>query len=257
MAFLLDSKLGAGMVCAAGIAIGVTAAFWLQDSAAPPARPAPAAASAWDGAIGPGALAAPASAPGSSAGMAAPGEPTLVDAGGRLLIGLPLRQLIESYIVKTGAASTRQAGAAELRAYLRQRLKQPALAQAEGLVGDYLRYLDAERGLRAQLRIAPPGEGALDAAQVGQMEAWLQQRAQLRERMLGTAVAQAWFAAEDGECSAALADWRRMQAPVGATEVDSNELQARRLHGAVLEQRREEGARICAAQLAESPGAGT
>ncbi|MGO4475394.1 lipase secretion chaperone [Massilia sp. 2TAF26] len=255
MAFLLDSKLGFGTVCVAGIFIGVTAAFWLQGGDAPPARPAPAAASAWDGAIGPGALAAPAPSPGSASREAAPGEPSLVDAGGRLIIGLPLRQLIDSYVVKTKGGA-RQAGAAELRAYLRQGLKQPALAQAEGLVGDYLRYLDAEQGLRAQLRIAPPGEGALDAAQVGQMEDWLRQRTQLRERMLGTAVAQAWFAAEDADCDTALADWRRMHAPAGSAEVDSNELQARRLHGAVLEQRREEGARLCAAQLIAGMGGG-
>jgi hypothetical protein len=40
-----------------------------------------------------------------------------------------------------------------------------------------------------------------------------------------------------------------MRAPVGSEEVDSNELQARRLHGDVLEQRREEGVRTCAGQL--------
>jgi len=256
MAFLLDSKLGFGTACVAGILIGVAAAFWLQGGDAPPASPAPAAASAWDGAIGPGTLAGPPPGPGSGSGMTAPGEPSLVDAGGRLIIGLPLRQLIDSYVVNSKGGGARQASSAELRAYLRQRLKQPALAQAEGLVGDYLRYLDAEQGLRAQLRIAAPGEGALDAAQVGQMEDWLRQRAQLRERMLGTAVAQAWFAAEDADCNTALADWRRMHAPVGSADVDSNELQARRLHGAVLEQRREEDARLCAAQLVAGIGGG-
>jgi lipase chaperone LimK len=247
MASLLDSKHGVGMVCAAGVAIGVAAAFWLQGDSAPPAAPAPAAASAWDGAIGPGALAAPAPGRDDAGGMAAAGEQALTDAGGHLLIGTPLRQLIDSYILNAGSA--RPARLAELRAYLRQRLKQPALGQAEGLVGDYLRYLDAAQDLRSQLRIAPPGEGALDAGKVGQMEDWLRQRAQLRERMLGTAVAQAWFAAEDAGCNTALADWRRMRAPADSEEVDSNELQARRRHGAVLEERREENARLCAAQL--------
>jgi hypothetical protein len=85
------------------------------------------------------------------------------------------------------------------------------------------------------------------------MEDWLRQRAQLRERMLGTAVAQAWFAAEDADCNTALADWRMMRAPAGSADVDSNELQARRRHGEVLEQRREEDARTCAGQLAGGP----
>ena len=251
MALLLENKLGFGMVCAAGMAIGVTAAFWLRDAGAPPAAPtpAPAAASAWDGAIGPGRLAAPAPGRADALGMAAAGEPALTDAGGRLVIGLPLRQLIDSYLLKDGAG--RQARAAELRAYLRRRLAQPALAQAEGLVGDYVRYLDAEHALRAQLRVAPLGEGALDPARVEQLQAWQRQRAQLRERMLGAAVAQAWFSAEDADCSTALADWHTMRAPVGSEEVDSNELQARRLHGDVLEQRREEGVRTCAGQLVD------
>ncbi|MGJ7916902.1 hypothetical protein ACI48D_15695 [Massilia sp. LXY-6] len=257
MASLLDRKLGFAMVCAGGVAVGVTAALWLQGSGAPAARPVPAAASAWDGAIGPGSLAAPAPGSGGAPGMAALSEPTLTDAGGRLVIGLPLRQLIDSYVLKAGAG--RQARAAELRAYLRRRLAQPALAQAEGLVGDYLRYLDAEQALRAQLRIAPLGESGLDIAQVGKLQDWQRQRAQLRERMLGTVAAQAWFAAEDAGCSTALADWRTMRAPVGSAEVDSNELQARRLHGAMLEQRREEDARTCAGQLIDglAAGAGT
>ena len=253
MVFLLENKRGFGMVCAVGVAIGVTAALWLRDTGAPPAAPAPAAASAWDGAIGPGRLAAPAPGRGDAPGIATAGEPLLTDAGGRLVIGLPLRQLIDSYVLKDGAG--RQGRAAELRAYLRQRLAQPALAQAEGLVGDYLRYLDAEHALRAQPGIAPLGEGALDPAQVEQLQAWQRQRAQLRERMLGAAVAQAWFAAEDANCSTALADWRTMRAPVGSEEVDSNELQARRLHGEVLEQRREEGVRTCAGQLVDGVAA--
>jgi lipase chaperone LimK len=251
MAFLLENKLGFGMVCAAGMAIGVTAAFWLRDAGAPPAAPAPSpapvAVAAWDGAIGPGRLAAPAPGRADALGMAAAGEPPLTDAGGRLVIGLPLRQLLDSYVLKDGAG--RQARAAELRAYLRQRLAQPALGQAEGLVGDYLRYLDAEHALRAQLGVAPLGDGALDPARVEQLQAWQRQRAQLRERMLGATVAQVWFAAEEGICNTALADWHTMRAPVGSEEVDSNELQARRLHGEVLEQRREEGVRTCAGQL--------
>jgi lipase chaperone LimK len=251
MAILLDNKLGFGMVCAGAVAIGVTAALWLHGAAAPAAAPAAATASAsgWDGAIGPGRLATP--APGAP-GMAAPGEPSLTDAGGRLVIGPPLRQLFDSYLLKAGA-NGRDARAAELRAYLRQRLAQPALGQAEGLASDYLRYLDAERELRAQMRIAPPGEGALDAAQVGRLEDWQRQRARLREKVLGTAVVQAWFEAEDAACSTALADWRMMRAPAGSADVDSNELQARRRHGEVLEQRREEDARTCAGQLAGGP----
>lgn len=251
MGFLLDSKLGFGAVCTGAVAIGVTVALWLHGTAAPPAAPAPAAAaaSAWDGAIGPGSLAAPAPGRSGDFGMTVPGEPPMVDAAGHLVIDLPLRQMIDAYVLKNRTA--------ELRAYLRRRLAQPALGQAEGLVGDYQRYLEAERALRAQARLAPVGEGALDASQVERLQTWQRQRAQLRERMLGTAVAQAWFAADDASCSNALADWRTMRAPVGSAEVDSNELQARRRHGEVLAQRREENARACAGQLIGEQAAGT
>jgi hypothetical protein len=67
--------------------------------------------------------------------------------------------------------------------------------------------------------------------------------------MLGTKVAQAWFGAEDADCSGAFADWRKQHAPNDAPEVDSNELRARRLHGARLAAVRNEHAQSCAAQL--------
>jgi hypothetical protein len=67
--------------------------------------------------------------------------------------------------------------------------------------------------------------------------------------MLGTAVAQAWFGLEDADCRTALSDWRLAQTPAESEEVGSNELRERRLHGAMLEQRRNERAQSCAAQL--------
>jgi hypothetical protein len=138
-----------------------------------------------------------------------------------------------------------------LRAYLKRRLAPPALAQAETLAGDYARYLKAEAALRANERFAPFDPAGMSSAQVEQMLGWQQQRAQLRERMLGSAVSQAWFGTEDADCRTALADWRLTRAPVESEEVDSNELRARRLHGAALEQRRNERAQSCAAQMME------
>jgi hypothetical protein len=74
--------------------------------------------------------------------------------------------------------------------------------------------------------------------------------------MLGAAVSQAWFGLEDADCRTALADWRLARTPAGSEEVDSNELRARRLHGAMLEQRRNEQAQSCAAQLMDRLAAG-
>lgn len=251
MASLLDSKLGFGLACVVCAAAGAIGVVSLQDSAPPPAA-APVKAASWDGPLGPGALPASSStaAGGGDALAAASGEQPLVDAAGRLAIDPALHHLFDSYL-KNGAPRQQ-----ELRAYLRRRLPPPALAQAEQLAGDYLRYLQAEAALRANTRVAPPGPSGLDLAQVEQMQAWQQQRARMRERMLGAAVAQAWFGIEDADCSTALDDWRLAQMPAESEDVGSNELRARRLHGAVLEQRRNERAQSCAAQLMDRLAAG-
>jgi hypothetical protein len=246
MASLLDSKTGFVLACVLCAAAGAMGVAYMHDSAPPPAAATPAAAASWDGPLGPGALPASSSAGGGDAFAArsiSGGEQPLVDATGRLSIDPALHRLYDGYL-KNSAPRER-----ELRALLARRLAQPALAQAETLAGDYLRYLQAEAALRANTRIAPPDPSGLSAGQVEQMMAWQQQRSQLRERMLGAAVAQAWFGTEDADCRTALSDWRLAQTPAESEEVGSNELRARRLHGAVLVQRRNERAQSCAAQL--------
>jgi lipase chaperone LimK len=257
MAFLLDSKVGFGLACVVGAAAGVMGVVWLQGGDAPAA--APARVASWDGPLGPGQLAA-ASAPAAGAQSpvslpaslpaSLPGQPPLTDAAGRLVVDNALRRLFDAYLAGDAGAQARPRER-ELHAWLRSRLQGPALAQAENLAGDYLRYLQAEAALRARERFVPPDPAGMSAAQTEQMLAWQQQRAQLRERVLGTAVAQAWFGPDDARCSLALAEWRRMRAPAGSEETDSNELRARRMHGDVLEQRRNQQAQSCAGQLME------
>jgi lipase chaperone LimK len=231
MASLFDSKAVAGLACVVAVAIGAGAVVWLRGGSAP-AAPAPAAPRAgWDAPIGPGAL---------SAG-AEPEGPSLTDSAGNLRIDAGLRTLFDGYL-KNGRA-------AQLHAWLNGRLQPPARGQASDLVDAYVRYLQAEQELRAQARLPRPDPAGLSDTQVAQMLAWQQERARLRDRMLGTAVAQAWFGEDDGACTNALEDWRRMRAPEGSEEVDSNELRARRLHGAVLEQGRNERAQACARRL--------
>jgi hypothetical protein len=252
MASVFDSRLGFGMACVLGAAAGVMATVYLRDTgpsqnAAAPADP-PARVASWDGPVGPGALSAPAAGDGAAAAAPVPGEQPLLDAAGRLLVDPALHRLFDSFL-KNGAGGTPRGP--ELRAWLKRRLVPPALTQAEGLAGDYARYLKAETALRANERFAPLDRTGLSPAQVEQMLEWQQRRAQLRERMLGTAVSQAWFGTEDADCRTALIDWRTMRAPAESEEVDSNELRARRLHGAALEQRRNERAQSCASQLME------
>lgn len=258
MASLLDTPLGVGLACAAAVAIGAGAVVWMHGAGAhrpEPAPPAPAAAS-WDGPIGPGAL--PAGVPRGLAmsdaalAQAGTGDQSLTDADGHLLVDERLHGVFDSYLLQA-KAGTRDARAGELRGWLRSRLAQPAQGQALGqaleLVDAYLRYLQAEEELRAHERFTPPDPAGLTDAQVDQMVAWQQTRAQLRERMLGMDVARAWFAAGDADCSGAFADWRKQHEPSDAPDVDSNELRARRLHGTILAERRNEHAQSCASQL--------
>ena len=253
MASLFDTRLSLGLATAAAIAIGAGAVLWLQGSATHQPEAAPAkTASAWDGPIGPGAL--PRGMPTDLAPSSMDGQP-LVDAAGHLLVDARLHGLFDSYLLPargapaSAPAAARNARARELRAWLGSQLKQPALGQAIELLGAYQRYLDAEDELRARERFTRPDPAGLTDAQVDQMAAWQQTRTQLRERMLGTMVAQAWFGAEDADCSGAFADWRKQREALDAPDVDSNELRARRLHGARLAESRNEHAQSCAGRL--------
>ena len=250
MASLFDTRLGLGLATAAAMAVGAGAVLWLQGPGTHQSEAAPArTASAWDGPIGPGAL--PRGMPMDLAAASTGGQP-LVDAGGHLLVDARLHGLFDSYLLQARGAPARDAREArvrELRAWLGSQLKQPALGQAIELAGAYQRYLEAEDELRARERFTRPDPGGLTDAQVDQMAAWQQMRAQLRERMLGTEVAQAWFGADDADCSNAFAEWRKQRAPSDSPDVDSNELRARRLHGAVLAEHRNELAQSCAGQL--------
>lgn len=248
---LFDNKLTLGAAGVGAVLLGALAVFFIerpdvQRPAAPPPQ-----ASAWDGPIGPGALAGAVREPaGPGQGMQAAGAPHLaVDASGHLVPDLALRALMDSFL-GAGSGARRQARAAELRAFLQRQLSAPALQEAQRIADDYLAYLEAEEQMLARERFAKPDPAGLSDDEVTHLLEWLRQRAQLRERLLGSVVAKAWFDADDSACSAALDEWHKQRMPLdGTQEPDPIELRERRLHGAVLEQRRNENAQACAAQV--------
>lgn len=248
---LFDSKLTLGAAGAGAVLLGVLAVLHFGRADVGPRADAPAqAAGTWDNPIGPGQLGgAVRDAPMLGLDPDAARDPHLaLDSGGHLVPDLALRTLVDSFIGKSSGAE-RQARAGQLRAFLDRKLQAPAAQDAHRIVGDYLAYLDAEAPLRARERFARPDPSGLSDAEVEHLLAYQQQRAQLRQRMLGSAVAKAWFEGDESECATALSDWRKLHEPADAADVDSNELQARRLHGAALEERRNAFAQDCASQI--------
>lgn len=240
------------------VVLSVFAVWQWQRTAAPEAAPAVASAHAWDGPIGPGlASGAAPQLPALGANLATPGEPGLAtDAGGHLVPSVALRKLMDSYLLP-GKAAGRRARAEPLRAMLKQKLAAPAAGEADRIVDQYLDYLEAEERLLARERFSAPAAAVLSERDVEHLLAWQAQRAQQRDRALGPALAQAWFAADDERCGAILRDWQLQHvAPAPGQELDQAELRERRLHGAALEERRDADAQRCASQLTGAAATG-
>lgn len=251
---LFDSKLAQGLAAAGAVAAGVLAVvLWqrpdiLQQGAS---TAAPAPAPQWDGPAGPGLLSSPVRdlPPLGLDSQAMRDAKIAVDAAGHLVPDRALRKLMDGFLVK-GKPSERQAMQAQLRVYLRERLQQPAAGEADRLVTDYLAYLESEQQMLSRERLTQPDPSGLSEEQVEHLLAWQKQRADLRQRMLGTAVASAWFDAEDAGCANALGDWQKQLAP--PDDDDSNEQFARRRYGQRLAEGRNNNAQACAAQIAGS-----
>lgn len=246
-----DSKLTIAAAIGAVVLSGMAVWHW-QRGAAPEAAPAAPLARTWDGPAGPGLVrgAAPEFAALGAEPEAAPQPGLETDAGGHLVAGLALRKLIDSYLAP-GEAGGRRARAGQLRALLKQKLAAPAAGEAERIVTEYLGYLEAEDRALARERFSPAAAG-LSERDVERLLAWQEQRAQQRQRLLGAALAQAWFEADDSRCDAILHDWQLQHVALAqGQELDQAELRERRLRGPALEARRDADAQRCAVQMTD------
>lgn len=233
------------------VVLSVMAVWHWQRVAAPEAAPAAPLTRTWDGPVGPGLVrGAVPEFPALGANLAAAAQPGLeTDAGGHLVAGLALRKLMDSYLVP-GGASGRRARAEELRAFLKRKLAAPAAGEADRIVTEYLGYLEAEDRALARERFSAPAAAALSERDIERLLAWQEQRAQQRQRLLGAALAQAWFEADDSRCEAILHDWQLQHVALApGEELDQAELRERRLRGPALEARRDADAQRCAAQM--------
>jgi lipase chaperone LimK len=220
----------------------------MLQQAAPAPAPAPAAAQ-WDGTAGPGMLSGPVRDMPALDAKVMRDTKIAVDAAGHLAPDRALRSLMDGFLLK-GKPSERQAMETQLRVFLRDSLRQPAAGEADRLVTDYLAYMKAEQQMLSRERFTKPDPSGLSEEQVKHLLAWKEQRTALRERTLGAAVVHGWFEEEDGNCHVALTDWLKQREPL--EQADPVELMTRRRFGAALEERRNQGAQACAAQIAES-----
>lgn len=245
---LFDSKLALGIAGVAAVAIGVLGVVLWQRPVNAPAH-APVRSGSWNDPIGPGRLSGPVrdQLPLSMNDMR--DVKIAVDASGHLVPDVALRKLLDDSLLRPAPAD-RPAMERQLRSLLSQRLNQPAAGEADRLVTAYAAYLRTEAQLLAGERFTPADPNGLSDQQVRHLLAWLRERAGLRERMLGADVARAWFAEEDGNCTAVLNEWETQLAP--PADDDSVEQMSRRRFGDVLAQRRNSNAQACAAQIEET-----
>jgi hypothetical protein len=248
---LFDNKFALGLLGAGAMALAVYGVVLWQRPPAEPV-PAPARAGSWNDAVGPGLLSGPVRNLPALAMQDTRDVKIAVDGSGHLAPDRALLKLMNEFLVNA-KPSERQALEQQLRKLLRQRLDEPAAGEADRLVTAYVAYLQAESQLLVRERFTQADPSGLSEQQVKHLLAWQRERAALRERMLGTAAATAWFADEDGNCTAALNDWEKQLAP--PDDDDSAEQWSRRRYGDVLAARRNDSAQACAARIAESVAA--
>lgn len=252
-----ETKLTIGASIGA-VVVSVLAVWHWQRGTEPDAAPAAPSTRAWDGPVGPGLIRGVAPEfPALGASLAAsPGPGLETDAGGHLVPSLALRKVMDSYLAR-GDASGRRLRADELRAFLKRQLAAPAAGEADRIVTQYLDYLEAEDRALARERFSAPAAAGLSERDVERLLAWQEQRAQQRQRLLGPALAQAWFEADDSRCGAILRDWQLQHVALEpGQELDQAELNERRIRGPALEARRDADALRCAAQMTRGDAAG-
>ncbi len=115
----------------------------------------------------------------------------------RLVINQALHEIID-YFLLNGEDDDRDTHAKALLQYFQGKLPPPAYQDALQILQHYLSYMDAhDQLLTGQTFSARDSE--LSERDVQRLLTWLEQRGRLRESLLGTQVAQAWYEDEDAQ----------------------------------------------------------
>lgn len=114
----------------------------------------------------------------------------LADANGHLVISNGVRRVFDYFLSTLGEESL-DSVVARIRAYIRNKLPQPAAAEAEDLLNKYLAFMD---GLRSLQQVQPASDGNMDLdairRQMNQVQA-------LRQQYFSPEVVEAFFGDED------------------------------------------------------------
>lgn len=147
--------------------------------------------------FGPGIWTDSALASGSEMADAAVPEGLALTADQHLVINRALKDVFDHFLADAHLGA-RDKHTKKLLAYLKVSLPVPALQEAEKMVHSYVAYLDAHDTLLAREAIPTLNpDSVLTLHDVERISGWLAQRAQLRQELLGTHIARAWFDEEE------------------------------------------------------------
>lgn len=187
----------------AGVLVAVAAvAFWPEEAPPPPAAPG---AKPGGGQFGPGLWTASAADSGNPAALHPP-RPPAVTADGRLLVDRGLIDTFDFYLLG-GLPGDRELHAGLLRNYLRSTLQGAAADQAIQYAERYLRYMREHDELLSRQSL-PQWTDMPTAADAQRLLSWVEQRTRLRQAVLGTEAAQAWFGEEDVQIRRGVEEFR-------------------------------------------------
>jgi hypothetical protein len=137
-----------------------------------------------------------------------------VTADQRLLINKEMRDVFD-YFLMAGRVPDRSTRMARLHAHMKAKLPPDAYSEAAQIASNYLAYLSAFEKLMADELNRPrsdPGSPMANPDDSERISARIVQISQLRQSMLGTRIAQLWYAEEEAGTQQSLAEMRQLNA---------------------------------------------
>ncbi|MES2071937.1 MAG: hypothetical protein V4488_16390 [Pseudomonadota bacterium] len=180
-----------------GFAVLIAVSLWYWQSEPEPAAAAPGKkVLSSPGIFGPGELRSSNSGSGMLTDLGVP-RGLLTTPDQRLVINQALHEIMD-YFLLNGKDGDRDTQVKALLQYFQEKLPPPAYQDALQVQQHYLSYMDAHDQLLTGQSF-PARDSELSERDVQLLLIWLEQRARLRESLLGMQVTQAWYEDEDAQ----------------------------------------------------------